>query len=724
MKQVIQNPKGELRIEEVPIPSIKSNWLLVKNFYSVISVGTERMMVKSFKESLLKKALKRQDDVKEVLKNIKEKGIIDTYRRVNQKLNKPEPLGYSCAGVVVEVGPLVEDFAPQDKVACGGTGWANHAEFVCVPKNLCVKIPQEVTMEEAAFTTIGSIALHGVRQAQASIGDNVVVIGLGLVGLLTVQLLKAAGCNVFGIDINENRVNLACELGAEHGIISKNRDNVVKLVNQYSKGYGADAVIITAATTSNEPVRLAGEICRDRGKIIIVGAVGMDAPHQTYYHKELSMILSRSYGPGRYDSIYEEKGIDYPIGYIRWTEKRNMEEFLDLIAHKKIKFDKIITHRFEIDKAEMAYKMIIDEKENPLGVLFTYDKETKPTYKVSLKKEEPVSMKIPKGTINIGIIGAGSFAHEQILPYLKNSQDVILRGICTKDGINAKEIAKQFKFQYATTNADDIFNDPEINAIVVATRHNLHAQFVIKALTHLKPIFIEKPLALNEQELKEIVNLYKENGGLIMVDFNRRFSPLTGMMKELFKQRNTPLFMHYRINAGFLPKDNWYQDPIEGGGRIIGECCHFIDLFQYLTHSEPINVYAQTLPVDNCNIIAEDNVAIILKFKDGSIGTIDYIACGNIIFPKERIEIFGDKKVAVIDNFKNGIFIEENKKKQITLKKIDKGHKNALLSFIQAIKKGLPLDIDFKDSILTTMATFKVVESLHKNKPCEIDISI
>jgi len=723
MKQVIQNPRGELTVEEVPIPSVKSNWLLVKNFCSVISIGTEKMMVKSFKESFLKKALKRQDDVKEVLKNIKEKGIIDTYRRINQRLDNPDPLGYSCAGIVVEVGDLVEGFAPQDKVACGGAGWANHAEFVCVPKNLCVKIPEGVSMEEAAFTTIGSIALNGVRQAQVSIGDNVVVIGLGLIGLLTVQLLKSAGCKVLGIDINEKKVNLACELGAENGIIPKNINNVVKLVKQCSKGYGADAVIITAATPTNEPIRLAGEICRDRGRIVIVGVVGMNIPYQTYYNKELSVVLSRSYGPGRYDKIYEEEGIDYPIGYIRWTEQRNMEEFLNLVVHKNVKFDKIITHRFGIEDAEMVYKTIIEEKDEPVGILFTYDKESKPTYKVILK-EEPGSAKLPKGIINVGVIGAGSFAHEHILPYLKNSQDVILRGVCTKNGINAKVIGKRFKFQYSTTNPDEIFNDQEIDAVVIATRHNLHAQFVIKGLTNSKIIFLEKPLALNNQELNEIIRIYKENNGQVMVDFNRRFSPLICRIKEEFKERSTPLFMHYRINAGFLPKNNWYQDPIEGGGRVIGECCHFIDLFQYLTDSEPINVYAQTLPIDNCNIVAEDNVAIILKFKDGSIGTINYIACGDTSLPKERIEIFGDNKVAIIDNFKKSLFIKDGKKNQTTLKKIDKGHKNGLSAFIQAIKKGLPLPIDFKDSILTTRVTFKIVESLHKNKPCEIDTSI
>ncbi|MDI6780501.1 MAG: bi-domain-containing oxidoreductase [bacterium] len=717
MKQVAQTPKGEISVENVPIPALKKGWVLVKNICSLISVGTERTIVESAKKNLLEKAMERPEQVKQVLENIKEEGIIGTYEKVKAKLEQPDPLGYSSAGIVVSVGEGVGNVKSGDRVACAGAGLANHAEYVCVPKNLCVKLPEGVSFEDASFTTLGAIAFQGVRQAQVSIGENIAVIGLGLLGQLTVQILKAAGCQVFGIDVDAQKVELAKELGADM-IGVRGRDEIRNMAANFSQGYGVDGVIITASAATNDPIVLAGEICRDRGRVVVVGAVSMDVPRGNYYMKELSLTLSRSYGPGRYDSIYEEKGLDYPIGYVRWTEQRNMEEFLRLIAKKAINLEKLITHHVNIEDAVSAYEMLASGKEKVMGIILNYPAEIREEERKIFQERQDYGAL--NGEIGVGFIGAGSFAQGFLLPHFKKAAK--LKGVATATGLNAHAVAKRFGFQYCTTKAEDIFSDNQINVVGIATRHNLHASSVMDGIRHKKAVFVEKPLVLSMEELKQVVSLQQEMDGRVMVGFNRRFSPLTQSVKEFFGHKTSKLIIHYRINAGFIPKNSWVQDPDEGGGRIIGEVCHFVDLLQYLIGSEPDTIYAVSLPIEG-SVVANDNLAITITFKDGSVGMISYIACGDSSFPKERIEIFGERSVAVIDNFEKAVLVRNGKTKEIQLKRVDKGHRKEVLDFIKAVKDGKRMPIEFGEIVMATFTTFKIIESLVKREPIKIDIS-
>jgi len=726
VKQVVLNYKtGKLKLEEVPIPTVRPGGVLVQNAYSVISAGTERQSIETARKSLIGKARTRPKQAKQVIQLAKQQGPLNAYRTAINRLSTPTPLGYSSAGMVIEVGGGVNEFKVGDRVACAGGGYANHAEVIFVPKNLCVKVPDNVNLDHAAFTTLGAIALQGVRQADARLGENIAVIGLGLIGQLVCQILLVSNCNVLGIDIDAQKVSLALNNGMTLGAI-RGKDNVEKIARSLSKGYGIDVVIITAATKSNDPIELAGKILRDRGRIVVLGNAKMDIPWKLYYEKELDLRLSRSYGPGRYDHIYEEKGIDYPIGYIRWTEKRNMEAFLDLLAKGKINLDKIITHRFRFEDAEKAYKLITGEtKENFVGVLFEYATEKIKSKKIEIKK--PISQHpISNLKVNLGIIGAGHFATGTLLPYLKKMNFVNLKAVATASGLSAKNAAKKFGFGYATSDYRQILDDPDINAVLIATRHNLHAKLVIESLKKGKVVYVEKPLALNKDELNEIIKVYNQlitNNQFprLMVGFNRRFAPFVKEVKKFFKNRKNPLMMNYRINAGFIPKDNWYQDIEEGGGRIIGEVCHFIDLMHYITNSYPVKTFAESVSSENINIIQNDNVDIIIKFKDGSIGTINYIACGDPSFPKERFEVFGEGSVAVIDDFKMARLVKNGKEKRIRKFRQDKGHKEELKAFAEAIKGNHEIPIEFESIVLTTLAIFKILESLNKGISVEIN---
>jgi len=723
MKQLVQNYKtGELRVEEVPLPALKPGGVLVRNVFSLISTGTEKAKIELAEKNLLAKAKEKPEQARQVLETLKKEGIVNTYRKVIAKLEAPSPLGYSSAGIVIEVGREVDEFKAGERVACAGAGYAVHAEIIFVPKNLCVKIPDGVGFDCAAFTTLGAIAMQGVRQAQLTLGETVVVIGLGVVGQLTVQIVKAAGCKVMGIDIDAWKAGLAKGLGIDTGVI-RGEDDILKDIKSFSNGRGIDAVIITAGTSSNEPVELAGRILRDRGRVVVVGAVRMDIPRKNYYEKELSLSLSRSYGPGRYDSIYEEKGIDYPIGYVRWTEKRNMEEFLRLVNEGKVDLEPLITHRFKIEDALQAYEIITGKrKEKFLGILLKYEEDKEQKSKISLKPVESTKIKTRQSfrEVNIGIIGAGSFAQNVLLPNLKKIPSAKFKGIATATGINAKHVAKKFSFKYATTKAEDIINDPEINAVIIATRHNLHSDLAIKALEGKKAVFIEKPLSLCEKELREVIKVWEENQGRLMVGFNRRFAPLIERAKNFFYKRKRPLAIVYRINAGYIPKNHWIQDPQEGGGRIIGEVCHFIDLVGYLIEAKPVKIYAQSILDDREDTVNNDTINISLSFGDGSIGSISYFACGDSSFPKERIEIFGEDSVAVIDDFKKATFTRKGKTKKIKKMSQDKGHRGELEAFVEAIKDGKEMPIKFEEIIITTLTTFKILESIEKGVPIAI----
>lgn len=722
MKQVVQNFRnGKLSLDEVPPPALQEGGVLVNNHYSLVSAGTEKTVIEFAQQTLAGKAKSRPDLVKEVLNKIKTDGIWTTYKTVSNRLDTPLTLGYSTAGEVIAVGANAPGFALNDLVACAGGGYASHAEVVFVPKNLCVKVPDNVTPQEAAFTTLGAIALQGIRVLELTPGDRIVVLGLGLIGQLTVQLLNAYGYSVFGLDVNEEQLKSASRLGLKHGAVI-GKDDVEKLVTSFSQGAGTDAVIITASTSSSDPVRLAGSLCRDKGKVSVVGDVGLDIPRNIYYAKELQLTVSRSYGPGRYDPVYEEKGIDYPIGYVRWTEKRNMEEFLRLLSRESVQVKPMITHIFKIEDALKAYNLILENPNNEVfsGILLEYGRtrEIKPT--ITLRTQS--GNKTAKDFINVGLIGAGNFASHIILPSLNRIPSANLRAIADIEGPKANAASRKTPCAYITSDYREILGDDAIDLVVVATRHDQHAAIASEALRKNKNVHLEKPLALNLAQLKEVIEAERSSEGRLMVGFNRRFSPHIVETKRFLEKVNTPLLMYSRVNAGYIPRDNWVHDPEVGGGRIVGEACHFIDLLLFLAESNPQRVFASKVqgrePVNE-----DDNVTMSIDFANGSRGLILYTSLGNRSAPKEYFEIFADEKVIVIDNFHSSRFFQKNTSRKIRGHKQDKGHLSEFRSFISAIIQGEPSPISMEDQILTTMTSFKVLDAIKTREPQHIDIS-
>lgn len=729
MKQLLQSLKtGELAVEEVPVPELQPNGVLVRNYYSLISAGTEKSKVDTAGKSLIGKALERPDQVIKVLETFTKEGLESTIQKVMSRLDTPSALGYSSAGVVIAVGSNVTWFKEGDIVACAGAGYANHAEVVYIPANLCAKVPEGVDLSFAAATTLGAIAMQGIRQSGARFGDNVCVIGLGLIGQLTVQMLKAAGCTVLAVDIDETKCDLAGEFGAEYAGVS-GRDDIKLLAGKCSKGFGVDSVIITAGTSSNAPIELAGDIVRKKGKVVVVGAVKMDIPRSPYYQKEIDICLSCSYGPGRYDVNYEEKGQDYPIGYVRWTEKRNMEHFLKMLSDGTVNLDRIITHRFKFDEAGKAYDLIKGEiQEKFIGILLEYDKETEVKRKINLGTvlhftDKVNSRTVPKftestGTVRLGLIGAGSYAKGVLLPALKKMPEIEFHGVMTATGITAKGVAKNYGFKYCVSDVEELLNDKDINTILIATRHDTHAELVTKALKAGKNVFVEKPLALNQEELTEIVRTVGEIGGKVMVGFNRRFSPYAVSMYEFFKDRTGPMVINYRVNAGRIKEDHWIQDPVQGGGRIVGEGCHFIDFMQYMTGELPVKVFAAAVEGSGKNTF--DTVNITVVFSRGSIGTLSYLANGDTSLPKEYIEVFCEGKTVVLNDF-NELKIVSRGKTRTEKKGHDKGQKAELQALADAVTKGTPMPISFESLILTALTTFKVHDSLRSGNVVDID---
>ncbi len=723
MKQVLQNFRtGELMLADVPIPSLRANSLLVRNACSLVSVGTERQLIDFAQKSLLGKARARPDLMRKVMSVAQNEGLLEAYRQATSRLDTPLPLGYSSAGEIIAVDEEVDEFKVGDRVACAGSGYACHAEIISVPKTLCVSIPDNVDFESAAFVALGAIALHSVRLAELTLGENVSIIGLGLLGQITAQIVKASGCNVFGIDIDTHKIVLAKELGTDAGAVI-GQDDVPAQVSNFTDGVGADIVIIMASTSGNEPVELAAEITRERGKIVATGLVGLDMPRKLFYEKELDFKVPRAWGPGMYDENYERGKVDYPLPYIRWSAKRNMEEFLRLVSQEKVKLDKIITHRFPIKKATEAYEMVTGKSEERyIGLLLTYDKERLLTNKIELRKQD-VSIHASKKTANIGLIGAGEFAKARILPALKRLNEVNFKAIATASGTSARDVGDKFGFAYCSTDYQKILEDVDVNCVFIATRHNLHAKFVIEALKHGKDVFVEKPLALSLLELKQIVEVWNESQGRLMVGFNRRFSPFSIEAKQLLSQSDEPMVINCRVNAGFVPKDSWIQNPNEGGGRIIGEVCHFIDLIQYFTDSIPTRVYSEAISKHSDAYMSEDNVIITIKLKNGSTASITYVANGDKSFSRERVEIFRDQSVCLIDNFKSMSFTRRGKQKKMRKLNVDRGHQNEFSTFISCVKNGDPMPVDFKEYVYTTLATFKIIESLNKHASVDIDIA-
>jgi predicted dehydrogenase/threonine dehydrogenase-like Zn-dependent dehydrogenase len=712
MKQLTQKlSNGEMLVHDVPIPILGKGMVLVKNHFSLISAGTEGSTVQTARKSIIGKAKERPQQVRQVLEVLAQQGPLQTYRTVAKKLEAYSPLGYSCAGEVIGLGEGVSGFNIGDTAACAGVGYANHAEIVAVPINLCIKLDKSADLKKAAYNTIGAIALQGMRQADLRLGETCAVIGLGLLGQLTCLMLKASGIRVIGIDINSNPVEVALHHCADIAFTC-DTPGIEEQIFQFTNSIGADAVIISAASSSTDPVNFAGAICRKKGKVVILGAVptGFDRD-PFWYKKELELKMSCSYGPGRYDLNYEEKGIDYPVSYVRWTEKRNMEAFQQLLFEDKIYIDYLTTHEFCFLDAPKAYDLIVKKAEPYLGIILKYDVQKSLSEKSKLIINQPK----PAKKINLAFIGAGSYAQGNLLPNINGkNKSISKKGILTNTGTTSKRVAERFGFEFCTSNEEDILRNDEINTVFIATRHDSHAEYVIKSLKNQKHVFVEKPLCLNEPELEHIINLKLSNENLqLLVGFNRRFSALSEILKK--HVGNGPMTMIYRVNGGIISGDTWIQDMKIGGGRIIGEACHFIDYLIWLNGSIPINVYATSLPeAENKN----DTVNIHLTFANGSTGIVAYYANGPKTLPKEYLEVFHSGTAAIINNFKELKVFGKNKFKKKLLNQ-DKGQLQMVEGFFNSIITGNIL-IPFNEIVTVTRTTFAVVESLKTGLPVKI----
>lgn len=716
MKQLLQNMKtGKTTIEEIPVPNPRPGQALVCVAASLVSAGTERMLVEFAEKSLVGKARSRPDLVKQVLDRMRREGVLLTLGAAFNRLDQPMPLGYSSAGTIIALGDKMDGFKVGQRVACAGGGYAVHAEYNLVPRALLTPLPDTVDFESAAFTTLGAIALHGFRLAAPQIGENVAIIGMGLLGLLMGQIAAAAGCRVLGIDVNPQRIALAGSLGLQAVV----RDQAAASAQSFTANRGFDKILICADTPSNDPVELAALIARDRANVVATGAVGLTFPRKIYYEKELSFINSRSYGPGRYDPAYEEDGKDYPLGFVRWTEGRNFEAIVDLMATGKLKIAPMISHRFPIDQAPQAYEIITGKKKEPfLGVVLTYHQDVSgvPVSRVTFPLEPGRAFGNPD-IVTLGIIGAGLFANATLLPALKKVTGVELFGIASAGGLHARHAAKKYGFAYATANDDEILNDPEINTVAILTRHDQHAGLLVRALEAGKHVFVEKPLAVNAEQLELVTQALTANREaltanrqpLIAVGFNRRFAPLAVELSKFLADHADPLYMHYRINAGYIPLNHWTQDPDLGGGRIIGEGCHFVDFLTFLAGAVPLSVAATGLP-DNGRYRA-DNVTLTFSFPDGSVGVLDYLANGDKSFPKERLEVFTGGRIAILDDFRSLELVRDGHR-SLLKKNQDKGWKNEWLAFASAIQTGAQPPIPYEQLIGVTKATFAAMQSL------------
>lgn len=720
MKAILQNFKtGEMSIDDVPPPALKPDGVIVHNVSSLVSAGTEKAVVELAKMNLLQKAKARPDLVNKVLNKAGQEGLLATANIVMNLVSAPLPLGYSCAGFVTQVGSRVTDIRPGQRVACAGLGYANHAEVVYVPRNLIAPIPDAVAFEEAAFVTVGAIALHGVRQAELTLGESVVIIGMGLVGQIAAQICAASGCRTFCIDLDPAKVALAQQLGADAGTIANNPD-LLEAVNTFTGGYGADAVLITAATKSHQPVELAAKLVRDRARVVAIGDVGHHIPRRAYYEKEIELRQSRSYGPGRYDPNYEEKGQDYPIGYVRWTENRNMEAFLNLVARRKVQLMPLVTHRYAIEAAKEAYDLLLSEQATScIGLLLSYEVEKDQAVEITISNVDPQPKK--DGSVSLGIIGAGQFAQGILLPALNRISEVNIHSFATGSGLTALNVARKYQAIKCTSDYHTILESQEVDAVIVTTRHNLHSQIVVDALKAGKHCFVEKPLALDEAGLTAVIEAYQDSKVILLTGFNRRFSPLAIRLKETIGGNR--LVMNYRINAGSISPDHWHQDDELGGGRIVGEVCHFIDMMQFLCGSEPIEVLANSLTEGVKQPADPDNLTILLRFQDGSIGTITYVSNGDPAFSKERLEVFGGSQVGIIDNWRT--LQIQGQGKQIRQKcwlQAEKGHPQEMAAFIAGIRSGQS-PIPFDSQVATTRATFAIQQAVRTGGSIPIDLT-
>ena len=701
MKQIIQDlKKGDTILEEVPVPRVKAGSILIKTTRTLVSLGTERMLVDFGKANFIQKAKQQPDKVKMVLDKVKTDGLRPTLEAVFNKLGQPLPLGYCNVGEVVAVGKGVTEFVVGDRVASNG----NHAEFVCVPKNLVAKIPDNVTDEEAAFTVIGAIGLQGIRLLNPTFGETVVVVGLGLIGLITAELLQANGCNVIGFDFDPLKIAIAKEKGIT-AINPADGTDQVKFVESVTNGIGADGVIITASNKSNEIISQSANMCRKRGRIVLIGVIGLNISRADFYEKEISFQVSCSYGAGRYDEEYEQKGNDYPIGYVRWTEKRNFEAVLNAISKKTLDVQPLITDRIPLDEYQKIYGDMSNSKSIASILEYSPEKDQKQTIQLVDKTFEG-----QKGVI--GIIGAGNFTSSTILPNLKKV-NANMKYIASSGGLSSTIMAKKYGITNSTTDYQEMLKDNEVDLVFVTTQHHMHAKMTLDAMKAGKSVFVEKPLALTQEELDQIIETHQSSDVNVSVGFNRRFAPLAKQMKKALGDGTNPINIVATMNAGFIPKDVWVHDMEVGGGRIIGEACHYIDLCSYLTGSKVVSVCMNAMgvnPEENT-----DNASILLKYENGSNAVINYFANGSKSYSKERVEVYSQERTLIMDNWRKlkgyGFKGFSN-----TSSKQDKGHFNQFQALVEQQKKGGSPIISFDEIVNTTKATFAAIDSLKEGK--------
>jgi predicted dehydrogenase len=713
MKQLFQDPKaGTIQVVDIAPPALRPGTILVRNAFSVVSPGTERSSVSAARDSYIKTARARPDLVRRVLDTVKREGVLAAYRKVQAKLSEPQALGYSSAGFVIAVGPGTEDhFRVGDRVACCGHNVASHAEVICVPTNLAARVPDGVPLEGAAFSTLGAIALHGVRLAEPQLGGRYAVIGCGILGLFAVQLLRAHGGRVAAFDLDEDLVARAKRLGAEAGLAG-GTDDQVQAALSWTEGLGVDAVIVTAASVSDAPMVAAAGMSRDRAKVVAVGLVPFGLPREIAYAKELELRISRSYGPGRYDAGFEEKGIDYPAGYVRWTETRNLEAFLHAIAADRVDVSSLVTHRYSLDEAPAAYDMLVSgQGPRPLGVVIRYpDEGVIAAPRTELAAPSPLGGAGPvNGSVGVGFIGAGAFARGVLLPAFTSVGGTTLRRVATAHGLTAFDAQRKFGFKEAGTDADAVIADPAVDLVCITTRHDAHAGLVVAALRAGKHVFVEKPLALDEDQLLAVEGAAVASTGVLLVGFNRRFSPLAETMRQALVGRGS-LLATYRVNAGALPASHWLNDPAVGGGRIIGEGCHFVDFLSFLTGDAEIES-VEARCAGRPRGPAED-VVIQLGFSDGSVGQILYTAKGDPSLGKERVEAHAGGASVVLDDFRSVEVVSGGKRRKSTSG--GKGHAEEIAALIAAVKAGGPSPIPLASLFATTLATLRVHEAISR----------
>ena len=715
MKQLAQNYKdGTLSLLDAPVPRAAPGGIVVRNSFSLISTGTETMKVREGGMSLIGKARARPEQVQQVMQSLRQLGLRATYQKVMSRLDKLTPLGYSSAGNVFEIGEGVTGVEVGDRVACAGAEYANHAEYIFVPRNLFVRVPESVRLEDAAFATLGAIAVQGVRQSDARLGETVAVIGLGLIGQLLTRLLVSAGCHVVGLDLSPERCGLACEAGA--AAASPDQSAFLSAMERVSRGRGADCVLLAAGGLPPSSFALAANIARDRGRVVNIGMNRLEMPWKAYYEKELEIRYSRSYGAGRYDRHYEEQGHDYPVGYVRWTENRNMEAFLDAVAAGRIQLAPLITGVFPFTEAEDVYKEMLERPGRHLAVLFQYpqsfEERADKTQVIGTPRVEPVA------GVTLGCIGAGNYARSMLLPILRKQPGVLLGTVVTRTPLSAVDSARRFGFEKASTDPSEILSDPSLSAVLIATRHDSHAEYVIQTLNAGKHVFVEKPLAIRREEIELIAAALRKSRRGLQVGFNRRFAPMIVALREQFFQSSNPVIVNYRVHVGRSGGSDWFSEP-DQGGRLLGEAGHFVDVMTYLANSLPASVFARRTK----QAPGVDEMVAVITFGNGSIGTLTFAAGGDTKTPKEYLEVFGSGITGFVDNFQTGTVLKGGK--SFSLKgKNDKGQAGELAAFVRMLKQGGTPPVPYDQVLAVTSATLAILESAEKGSEIRIDDEI